>query len=329
MIQSIICDVYVTKLLPDQVPQHTEPEKHGPWKLFSVNDYKNLAQQKKTTPTHTGYVTEIIQALTTEKLVFVQRLEEVQDALFGEAEVYGERINILIDSGAVGCIIAKRFLDHIDRPIEAATNVKIIDVNGKKTTPLGLMRQVPIKIRDIEVKMDMIVTESREYNVLLGNMWLKHVNALIDYKKNQMHIEFDEQKQIIPITCTQKLSPTQFTIIDTQEELELEDEDDFEELLRFNKAEIVEDDFIIDDRKYYQGFMDYCNTKYKKGTNSQGPGKCLCKALKEEEQCLPCSQIEEEWSIYNAITDEPKKEKPVSIHLEEGKDVPIGDMSNN
>jgi len=63
---------------------------------------------------------EIIKALTTEKLVFVQRLEEVQDALFGEAEVYGERINILIDSGAVGCIIAKRFLDHINRPIEAA-----------------------------------------------------------------------------------------------------------------------------------------------------------------------------------------------------------------
>jgi len=113
------------------------------------------------------------------------------------------------------------------------------------------MRQVPIKIRDIEIKMDMIVTESREYNVLLGNMWLKHVNALIDYKNNQMHIEFDEQKQIIPITCTQRLNPTQFTIIDTKEELKLEDEDEFEELLRFNKAEIVKDDFIIDDRKYY------------------------------------------------------------------------------
>jgi len=37
------CDVYITKLLPDQVPQRTEPEKHGAWKLFSIDDYKNLA----------------------------------------------------------------------------------------------------------------------------------------------------------------------------------------------------------------------------------------------------------------------------------------------
>jgi len=69
-------------------------------------------------------------------------LKEVRDALFGEAEVYDERINILIDSGAVGCIISKRFLDRINKLIEAATNVKIIDVTGKKITPLGLMRQV-------------------------------------------------------------------------------------------------------------------------------------------------------------------------------------------
>jgi hypothetical protein len=67
-------------------------------------------------------------------------LEEVKDALFGEARIYGNRINILFDSGAVGCIIAKRFLDRIDRPIEAATNIRIIDVTGKKTTPLGIMR---------------------------------------------------------------------------------------------------------------------------------------------------------------------------------------------
>ena len=53
--------------------------------------------------------------------------------------MYGERTNILIDTGATGCIIAKRFLDNINRPIEAATNVKIIDVNGKKTTPLGIV----------------------------------------------------------------------------------------------------------------------------------------------------------------------------------------------
>ncbi len=203
------CDVYITKLLPEQIPARTESTKQGPWKLFSIKEYKNLAQQKKTTPTHTGYVKEIVKGLMSEELVYIQRFEEVQEALFGEAEVYGEKVNFLIDSGAVGCIIAKRFLDSINRPIEAATNVKIIDVNGKKTSPLGIVRQVPIKIRDIETNIDMIVTESKEYNVLLGNTWLKHIGAIINYQTDQMEIKHAGSLVTIPVTCMQRLDPTQ------------------------------------------------------------------------------------------------------------------------
>jgi hypothetical protein len=65
------CDVYIAKLLPNQIPQQTEPEKQGPWKLFTIDEYKKLAKQKKTTPTHTGYVEEIVKKLTAEKLVYV------------------------------------------------------------------------------------------------------------------------------------------------------------------------------------------------------------------------------------------------------------------
>ena len=65
------CDVYIAKLLSSQLPKHTELTKQGPWKLVSVKEYKNLAQQKLTTPTHTGYVDEILENLTTEKLIYV------------------------------------------------------------------------------------------------------------------------------------------------------------------------------------------------------------------------------------------------------------------
>ena len=70
--------------------------------------------------------------------------------------------------------------------------------------------------------MDMIVTESKEYNVLLGNTWLKHVKAIINYENNQMEIKYDKLKQTIPITCMQRLNSMQFTIIDILEELELD-----------------------------------------------------------------------------------------------------------
>src|SRR5215212_9975376 len=39
------CDVYIAKLLLSQLPKYTKLTKQGPWKLFSVKEYKNLAQQ--------------------------------------------------------------------------------------------------------------------------------------------------------------------------------------------------------------------------------------------------------------------------------------------
>ena len=75
-----------------------EPEKQGPWELFTEKGYQQLAKQKKTTPTYTKHLDEIINHFNNETLVFV---EMARDALYGEAKVFGERVNFLIDSGAV------------------------------------------------------------------------------------------------------------------------------------------------------------------------------------------------------------------------------------
>ena len=101
------CDVYNTKLLPKQIPQHMEPEKQEPWELFTEKGYQQLAKQKKTTFTHIKYLDEIVNSFNNKTLVFV---EMSCDALYDEAEIFGERINFLIDSEAVGCILSKKVL---------------------------------------------------------------------------------------------------------------------------------------------------------------------------------------------------------------------------
>src|SRR5215471_3376212 len=90
------CDVYMTEVPVDQIPQRTEPEKQGPWLLVSFENYEQLARKKETTPTHTTYIEEIIKSIVGKPAY--SNSNEVQDALFGEAEVYGEKTNILIDS---------------------------------------------------------------------------------------------------------------------------------------------------------------------------------------------------------------------------------------
>src|SRR5436853_119600 len=70
-----------------------------------------------------------------------------------------------------------------------------------------LIHITTIKKGEIEKTIDMIVNESREYNVLLGNLWLKLVKANINYNNGTMNIEYKGQQHTMPITCTQRLDP--------------------------------------------------------------------------------------------------------------------------
>ncbi|GBB85181.1 hypothetical protein RclHR1_11730006 [Rhizophagus clarus] len=119
-----------------------------------------MANQKLTILKHVTYIKKILKSLVKKKSIYVYQIKEVKEALFKEATVYGEKVNILIDSGAVGYIIFKKHLDKVNNIIDISTSVRIIDVTDKKTASLRLVRQVSIKIRDIETKMVMIVTES-------------------------------------------------------------------------------------------------------------------------------------------------------------------------
>ena len=185
------CDVYVTQLRENQVPQQTEPQKQGLWKLVNLEDYEQLAVNGKTTSTHTTHLDLIKQGiLGPQGIGFFHQSEYAQDALFGDAIICGYSVNVLLDSGAVGCIVSKHFLDEIGKDINTPVDAKIVDINGKRTSPLGIVYNVPVQVGKIETFVDMIVTESREYNVLLGNTWLKLVKANIKYCDKVMDISY-------------------------------------------------------------------------------------------------------------------------------------------
>jgi 8-oxo-dGTP pyrophosphatase MutT (NUDIX family)/predicted aspartyl protease len=316
------CDVYLTKVSDQQELIRTEPEKQGAWTITEFSQFEFMAKQNELTPTLVEYCTKILNNLHQEEPAYTSQKEKVEEALYGEAIVYGQPVNVLIDSGAVGCIIAKRFLQKVDRDIEGPTNIRIIDVTGQRTAPLGKVFQVPIQIRDIKVYMDMIVTDSSEYNVLLGNEWLKKVNANIDYGQNKITIKHEGIQQQIPITCSQKLDPTKYTVIDPTEELEIEDEEGVDNNLPFYKAEINQTTFQVDRRNYHAGFLEYL---HQQSNNSTGMIRRTCFCKNAEEFCEKCNQIQEDWTIYQTLQEEEINNNQY-IQLEKDKEVPIGNL---
>src|ERR1700722_4425451 len=85
--------------------------------------------------------------------------------------------------------------------------------------------------------------------------WLRKINANIDYGLNIITIKYDGQQQEIPVTCTQKLDPTKYTVIDSTEELELEDQVDEEIALLYYKVEMRKEEFHIENKKYSKNFV--------------------------------------------------------------------------
>ncbi|CAB4411413.1 unnamed protein product [Rhizophagus irregularis] len=88
-----------------------EPEKQGAWTITSLEQFQFMAKHNELTPTLVNYCDKILNQLIREESAYLNQKERAEEALYEEAIVYGQPVNILIDSEAVGCIISKRFLE--------------------------------------------------------------------------------------------------------------------------------------------------------------------------------------------------------------------------
>ncbi|CAI2189289.1 5612_t:CDS:2, partial [Funneliformis geosporum] len=312
--------------------RNTEPNKQSSWILNTFKQYEDKCKRNEITPTHIKYMQKILESLkvstTIAQAQWVER--KPQDAYFAEAEVFGKRINVMIDTGAVGCIITKSFLDSVNKEIEASTNVQIVSVTGAKTAPLGKMFKVGVKIGKFEIKEDMIVTEASGYNVLLGNDWITNqAKAIINTEKQIMIIKQNKEIDTVPITCFTKINPEILSPIDFFEEEydELELEDIEGEPQHYLNVSLEENIAIINHQRYPTEFLEFSDLEFQRTDKYwKGPGRCLCKLLQNNEKCSFCQKLYEDLEDYRVAKAQIEEDDEL-IEITKGKDAPIGNHS--
>ena len=328
------CDVYITKVSMNTTLRNTEPNKQSSWILNTFKQYEEKCKRKEITPTHVKYMQKILESLKISTTIAQAQWEErrPQDAYFAEAEVFGRKINVMIDTGAVGCIITKSFLDSVHKEIEASTNVQIVSVTGAKTAPLGKMFKVGVKIGKFEIKEDMIVTEASGYNILLGNDWITNqAKAIINTEKQIMTIKQNKEIDIVPITCFTKMNPVIFTPIDFLEEEydELELEESEGEPQHYLNVSLEENIATINHQQYPTEFLEFSNLEFlRTDKHWKGPGRCLCKVLQNNEKCLFCRKLQEDLNDYHVAKAQIEEDDEV-MKISTGKETTIGSLSNN
>ena len=95
-------------------------------------------------------------------------------------------VNAIVDTGAGHSIITKHVLDRLGWDIEEPARTVLIIADGSRSTPLREVREVPITFRNEMIMIDMIITASETYQIILGNNWLKKAKTNINLEAETM-----------------------------------------------------------------------------------------------------------------------------------------------
>ena len=132
----------------------------------------------------------------------------------------GKKLNGIIDCGSQVTIISQEVLKALGLKIDAPSSKALIGVDGKVTTPLGIIKQLPIHVGGLDLPWDTLVVASNAYQLVLGWDWQKHFRIQLD--AHNMNLSIRKKRDKIVVAMTDGLPRSQDGDNDEDEELVLE-----------------------------------------------------------------------------------------------------------
>jgi deoxyuridine 5'-triphosphate nucleotidohydrolase len=136
-------------------------------------------------------------------------------------KVGDQEVIIIIDSGAVSNIINNSLLKKINWKIQRPSNINLVGINGIKERPLGEVVDLPINLGKKNLKINALVTEKGDYDLLLGNDWAHKNQAVVNWKTRTLTFEFNNEKVQIPVSCLNKREQLINSLISTKDGIQI------------------------------------------------------------------------------------------------------------
>src|SRR5579884_1693349 len=116
-----------------------------------------------------------------------------------EAKVRKNIIDLIIDTGASGCVATHSFIKDLGLKIQRSSNISISDINDVSKQPLEAIDNLLLNINGIVIPTEIDITEAKTYSVIVGMDFFNKIKANIDIKKGLMTFEYNDQKGKVPI----------------------------------------------------------------------------------------------------------------------------------
>ncbi|CAH1770702.1 14684_t:CDS:2, partial [Entrophospora sp. SA101] len=87
------------------------------------------------------------------------------DAITSKVLIDNRETEVIIDTGSGLSVITKQYLDKLGKRIDQESYSQLIDVNGNKTRPLGIAKEILVTLDGKRpINIDMVVLKADNYN---------------------------------------------------------------------------------------------------------------------------------------------------------------------
>ena len=94
------------------------------------------------------------------------------DAMHCYGKIGNQLAKIVIDSEAISNIVSYNSLKKIDWKIQRSSNVNLVRINKHKARALGEIIDLSITIGSQNLRINVLVTEKGDYDLILENDWM-------------------------------------------------------------------------------------------------------------------------------------------------------------
>ncbi|GBC00311.1 hypothetical protein RclHR1_38090001 [Rhizophagus clarus] len=221
------------KMLPAPIEQLTE---------FNIANYLrdlpcglSVGQAAHEIPKYHSGLIRAVRRTREKETNFIERNDspDLDQTTATRCELYvgKEPISAVIDSGAVTSIITKSLMKQLGYQIDQPSNMVIVTANGTRIRALGMIAALPIHLSHIIVQTPVHVLDSQDDVLILGNDWLRRVNAIVNWRAEKLSVHYKGRTVNVPLIFMVTKALINAESLEEEEEEEDDEEYENEELV--------------------------------------------------------------------------------------------------
>ncbi|RHZ65922.1 hypothetical protein Glove_310g40 [Diversispora epigaea] len=153
----------------------------------------------------------------------------------------------IVDSGVAISIVTHDAMEQLGYEIEEASKSIILPATGKKTQPLGVIRDLPITIQGQTIPIDVEVIDAATYSLLLENNWLIKANASYNWSDQELTLRWRGKTLTVPANCSKETKEEFSEFIENTDEESTNESDTETEEFEEDDEEIIFKNTTIED----------------------------------------------------------------------------------